>query len=99
MINHAKLRTLPISSDSAVVIMRCNKSCQINCLITISILFLEPGSAGINFMSVGLGSRVGIGLLLLQLSSLGQKLNQGTLFLLSMAGTQDGKKLDLYLHS
>lgn len=95
MINHVKLRTLPISSDSAVVIMRCNKSCQINCLITISILFLEPGSAGINFMSVGLGSRVGIGLQLLQLSSL----DQGTLFLLSMAGTQDGKKLDLCLHS
>lgn len=99
MINHVKLRTLPISSDSAVVIMRCNKSRQIKCLVTISTLFLVPGSADTSFMSVGLGSRLGIGLQLLQLSSLDQKLNQGTLFLLSMAGTQDGQKLDLYLQS
>ena len=69
--------SLPVVSvyRQAAAIMRCNKSCQIKCLITISTLFLVPGSADISFMSVGLGSRLGIELQLLQLSSLDQKLN------------------------
>lgn len=48
----------------------------------------------VSYISLGLGSRLGIGLCLLQVSSLDQELNQGMLFLLRMAGTQDGKTLN-----